>query len=154
MLLREEVFRLAELIGALQLQAYSAFNLSMSHILLGEIDDAVSWCRRGFPLARRLGWAEERVGLSIFVLGCCATRRRDLTLGATLLGAFDYWESRRPGHSNVHWTPLEIQLRETTREVLIRALGEADYLASPAHGENLSYDQAVRLALKGLQPEL
>lgn len=153
MLLREDAFRLAERIGSLKLQAYSAINLSMSQILIGNIDEAVSWSRRGIALARRLGWSEDHVGLVILVMGCCATRRGDFRLGAQLLGAFDYWESRRLGHANEYWTTREIQLREATREVLIRALGENDYRRSTAPGDNLSFEQAARLALAGFKPK-
>ncbi len=153
LLLREEAYRLAERIASLQLLAYSAINLGMSHVLLGNVDEAVPWSRRGIALARRLGWSDDRVGFAIFVLSCCATRNGDFKLAAQLTGAFDYWEAHRVGHPNEHWNTMENHLRATTREALLHALGESDYLRWSAAGEGLSFEQAARLALAGLHSE-
>ena len=80
---------MGELVGSLRLQAYSAQDLSTYHMLLDEVDEAVAWGRRAIKLVRRLGWGTEYTGQTLFTLACCATKRGDVELGATLLGAFE-----------------------------------------------------------------
>ena len=126
--------------------------MSTYHMLINDVDEAVGWSRRGIRFARRLGWGFEYTGLSLFTLVCCVTKRGDLELAATLLGAYEALEAVQEGRVNWSWTPLETRERENNRQVMMRALGDEQFSRVADRGRELSFESAVSAAFLRLAP--
>ncbi len=151
-LIQEEVLKIAGLIGSLQLQAYATLNIADYLMLEGETDGCIAWIRRGLGLARRIGWTGDRVGFSLFVLAGCAADHSDFELAASLLGALDAW-GIATARANVRWSSLEIQVRERIRDECRRALGDDEFGRSTSLGGQLSFEDALGMAMGSLAPQ-
>ena len=151
----EEAISHCEEIGA-PLHLYWAWGaLGEARLLQQKYEDAAISCRKALIGLRRLGLRDLAVSRLVDV-ACCATRLGRPSEAAQLVGAYDAMhspylrEAGTPGRSNrfEKLTIIEEKLWARNREDLRQVLGDDDFHSNYSAGTQLSFDEAMDLALR------
>ncbi len=142
----QEAINLAQDIGAYWVLTRAWCNHGVNLVVLGRLHEAEQVARALLLSCRRVG-RQGPSDAAIFVLACCATNARDHRRAAQLTGAHDVMDAKLTalGH---HWTEREQSARDDNRDRLRRALGNDEFERALRCGANLSFDEAVDLALE------
>ena len=149
--LYEDAIVAAEDIGATWVLPMLSSCLGLVLLGLDEFAEASEACRSTLVACRRQGRRSGEAALAIFVLACCATATGDNALAARLSGAHDHLEADltdSAGNCAHYWKPSYHELRDANLRKLRREMGSGNFEAEHRAGRQLSFHQAVDLALR------
>jgi DNA-binding SARP family transcriptional activator len=148
--LYEEAIAAAEGIGATWVLPMFSSCLGLVLLGLGEFADAAQAGRDSLIAGRRQGRRSGEAALAIFVLACCATAVGDYGLAVRLSGAHDILEADltdSSGNSAHYWMPEYREEQDANRRRLAQAFGTRKFEEVYRAGRQLSFQQAVDLAV-------
>jgi hypothetical protein len=147
---------MSEEIGSPVFLYRSLDNLGEARLLQGETEEATKHCQAALMGFCRLGYRSSAT-MAFFKLACCATRLGDFYQAGRLAGAYDVMhvtytaDGARPEGSYrfTKWTSFHQRMWDDNLTRLRESLGVAEYGLAYLEGAQLSFDEAMELALGG-----
>ena len=141
--MEDEAIAIAEEIGSTSHLVGLWINRGISSFLLKDPDGARAYARRVLITGRRFGTSVWTLP-AVFVLSCCDAEDGEDERAAQLAGACERLSSES---SDWEWSPLELEMRENNRVLLIEHLGSDAYDRACVRGKALTLGQVADLAL-------
>jgi hypothetical protein len=144
--LEDEAIKIADDIGSTSHLIGLWINRGISSFLLDEVGPARSFARRVLIAARRFGTTMWTLP-AVFVLSCCDTKEGEYERAAQLAGAYERIDSGSSESLDWEWTPLELEMRDNNRAVLVQHMELDAFERACSKGKLLDLEQIADLAL-------
>jgi predicted ATPase/class 3 adenylate cyclase len=144
--LEDEAMEIAEAIGSTSHLIGLWINRGISSYLLGDVGPARTYARRVLIAGRRFGTSMWTLP-AVFVLSCCDTSEGEYERAAQLSGAYERIDPGSSESLDWEWSPLELEMRDGNRALLIEHLGADPFAKASSKGKLLGMEEIAELAL-------